>query len=32
MHEGKIWEEGPPAELFNRPKTPELKQFIATSL
>ena len=32
MHQGKIWEEGPPAELFGAPRTPELKQFIATSL
>jgi polar amino acid transport system ATP-binding protein len=32
MHQGKIWEEGPPAEIFGAPKTPELKQFIATSL
>ncbi|MCO5092920.1 amino acid ABC transporter ATP-binding protein [Bosea sp. (in: a-proteobacteria)] len=32
MHEGLIWEEGPPATLFSQPGTPELKQFIATSL
>ncbi|TIM14674.1 MAG: amino acid ABC transporter ATP-binding protein [Mesorhizobium sp.] len=28
MHHGKIWEEGPSVELFGRPKTPELQQFI----
>ena len=28
MHQGKIWEAGPPAELFGRPQTPELRQFI----
>ncbi|MDQ2080428.1 amino acid ABC transporter ATP-binding protein [Xanthobacteraceae bacterium Astr-EGSB] len=30
MHQGRVWEEGPPAELFAHPKTPELKSFIAS--
>ncbi|WEX10894.1 amino acid ABC transporter ATP-binding protein [Chelativorans sp. AA-79] len=30
MHQGKVWEEGPPAELFANPKTPELKSFIGS--
>lgn len=28
MHGGRIIEQGPPAELFDRPATPELAQFI----
>jgi polar amino acid transport system ATP-binding protein len=32
MHHGKVWEEGPPSDLFGAPQTPELKQFIATDL
>jgi polar amino acid transport system ATP-binding protein len=32
MHQGKVWESGPPAELFASPRTAELRQFIATSL
>ncbi len=28
MHQGKVWEEGPPAELFANPRTPELRSFI----
>jgi polar amino acid transport system ATP-binding protein len=28
MHEGRIWEEGPPAKLFNAPATAELASFI----
>jgi polar amino acid transport system ATP-binding protein len=32
MHQGEVWEEGPPAELFANARTPELKQFIATTL
>lgn len=28
MHQGKIWEEGPSAELFSNPKTAELRQFV----
>lgn len=31
MHEGRVWEEGSPAELFNNPHTPELKAFIGSS-
>ena len=30
MHQGKVWEAGPPAELFGRPQTPELRQFVRT--
>ncbi|WP_419694580.1 amino acid ABC transporter ATP-binding protein [Mesorhizobium muleiense] len=32
MHHGKIWEEGPSVELFGRPKTPELQQFIKSDV
>jgi polar amino acid transport system ATP-binding protein len=32
MHTGRIWEAGPPADVFASPQTAELKQFIATSL
>jgi polar amino acid transport system ATP-binding protein len=32
MNRGKVWESGAPEELFARPTTPELKQFITTSL
>jgi polar amino acid transport system ATP-binding protein len=28
MHHGKIWESGPPEDVFSRPQTPELKQFL----
>ena len=28
MHEGRVWEHGPPAEIFGSPRTPELKTFI----
>lgn len=28
MHQGKIWEEGPSAELFANPKTAQLRQFV----
>jgi polar amino acid transport system ATP-binding protein len=28
MHEGRIHESGPPGDLFENPKTPELRQFI----
>ncbi|WP_336068768.1 amino acid ABC transporter ATP-binding protein [Nitratireductor rhodophyticola] len=31
MHQGRVWEEGPPSELFNSPKTPELKSFIGSN-
>ena len=30
MHQGKVWEAGPPAELFGNPRTPELRQFIGS--
>jgi polar amino acid transport system ATP-binding protein len=29
MHAGRIHEMGPPAELFERPQTPELQQFLS---
>jgi len=29
MHQGKVHEMGPPEELFSRPKTPELQQFLS---
>ena len=32
MHQGKIWEEGPSAEFFANPKTPELRQFIKSDV
>ena len=32
MHKGKVWESGPTAELFARPKTSEFTQFIGTGL
>lgn len=28
MHQGRIHESGPPGEIFNRPATPELRQFL----
>jgi len=31
MHQGRVWEEGPPAELFENPKTPELQAFIGST-
>ncbi|WP_443191978.1 amino acid ABC transporter ATP-binding protein [Pseudomonas indica] len=30
MHQGKVHESGPPAELFANPRTPELAQFIGS--
>lgn len=30
MHAGRIHEIGPPAQIFNSPRTPELRQFLAT--
>ena len=30
MHQGRVHEIGPPAELFNAPQTPELKQFLSS--
>lgn len=32
MHAGKVWEIGPPAELFSNPKTEELNRFINSEL
>lgn len=32
MHQGKVWEVGPPAELFSRPKTAELAKFISSDM
>lgn len=32
MHQGKVWEAGPPAEIFADPKTPELRQFLSSGL
>ena len=32
MHEGQVWEQGPPAQLFGSPQTPELQRFIGTAL
>ena len=32
MHQGRIWESGPPDMLFGTPKTPELKLFISSIL
>ncbi len=32
MHEGSFIEEGPPAELFENPKTPEARMFISSIL
>ena len=29
LHQGKIEEEGPPTEIFERPKSERLKQFLA---
>jgi polar amino acid transport system ATP-binding protein len=30
MHQGKVHEMGPPAQLFGAPQTPELKQFLSS--
>jgi polar amino acid transport system ATP-binding protein len=30
MHQGRVHEMGPPEELFGRPQTPELKQFLSS--
>jgi polar amino acid transport system ATP-binding protein len=32
MHEGNIWESGPPEQMFSEQKTPELKVFIRSIL
>ena len=31
MHQGRVWEEGPPSRLFAAPATPELAAFIANT-
>lgn len=28
MHDGQVWEKGPPGELLASPKTEELKEFL----
>ena len=30
MHQGRVHEMGPPAEIFSNPRTPELKQFLSS--
>ncbi|MDF7662291.1 amino acid ABC transporter ATP-binding protein [Erwiniaceae bacterium L1_54_6] len=30
MHQGEVWESGPPAEVFGSPRTPELQRFVQT--
>lgn len=30
MHQGTVWEAGPPADLFGNPRTAELRQFIGS--
>ena len=30
MHQGRVHEMGPPADIFGRPQTPELQQFLST--
>jgi polar amino acid transport system ATP-binding protein len=30
MHQGKVHEMGPPAQLFGQPQTPELRQFLSS--
>jgi polar amino acid transport system ATP-binding protein len=32
MHKGTIWEQGPSAELFANPQTPELRQFVKSDV
>jgi len=32
MHHGRVWEKGPPRELFAAPKTPELESFVRAVL
>ena len=32
MHQGRVWEKGPPARLFTAPATPELASFIEAIL
>ena len=30
MHQGRVWEEGPPDRIFGDPQTAELKSFIGS--
>ncbi|MFC3705560.1 amino acid ABC transporter ATP-binding protein [Devosia honganensis] len=32
MHQGKVWEAGPPEKIFADPQTPELRQFLSSGL
>jgi polar amino acid transport system ATP-binding protein len=32
MHQGRVHEQGPPEQIFSCPKTPELRNFLSTSL
>ena len=32
IHQGRIWEKGPPDQILSSPQTPELQQFIASDL
>jgi polar amino acid transport system ATP-binding protein len=32
MHQGRVWEKGPPAKLFGAPRTAELASFIEAVL
>ena len=32
MHQGKVWETGPTADLFAHPRTAEFKQFVESEL
>ncbi len=32
MHKGQVWEQGPSTEMFATPRTPELQNFVASSL
>lgn len=32
MHQGKIWEQGPSAQLFTDPQTPELRNFVKSDV
>lgn len=32
MHQGRVHEMGPPADIFGKPQTPELKQFLSSLL
>jgi len=32
MHHGKVWEQGPPAQVLGNPQTPEMKSFLGSVL